>query len=210
MSTAAPPPSFTSQPVRGQPTWHVAARYPFQGDWTADEFFQEFGDDRGYEFVDGVVEKLPVPTKTHQRIAKWFVYRMDEAISARSIPGEAFLMGFRTYTTKEKYREPDALFLFDERESSDRNATGMDIAVEVVSDAPSDRERDLVTKRAEYAAAGVPEYWIVDAREAAVFRLSLEGGEYAERVGRAGDVLESAVLPGLAVDVAECLAAGGA
>ena len=204
MPTTLPP------PVRGEPTWYVATRYPFQGDWTADEFFREFGGERGYEFVDGVVEKLPVPSKPHQRIAKWILYRMDEAIASRSFPGEAFLMGFRTYTTEEKYREPDVLFLLDERESTDRNAVGMDIAVEVVSDADSDRKRDLVTKRAEYAAAGVPEYWIVDAREGVVLRLDLREGEYAETAGRAGDVLESAVLPGFAVDVGACLAAGGA
>lgn len=38
--------------------------------------------------------------------------------------------------------------------------TGADLAVEVVSE--DDPGRDLITKRLEYAQAGIPEYWIVD------------------------------------------------
>jgi Uma2 family endonuclease len=39
---------------------------------------------------------------------------------------------------------------------------GADLVVEIVN--RDDPARDLETKRAEYAEAGIPEYWIVDPR----------------------------------------------
>ena len=58
----------------------------------------------------------------------------------------------------------------------------LDLAVEIVS--PSSAAMDHVTKLDEYAAAGVPRYWIVD-RDAAstVIRYELVGDAYSE-VGR--------------------------
>jgi Uma2 family endonuclease len=56
-----------------------------------------------------------------------------------------------------------------------------DIVVEIVSD--SSERKDLVLLREGYAAAGVPEYWVIDAR-AEVVRfeiLSLEEGVYRGR-----------------------------
>ena len=207
--TASPPPDFaTAPPVRGEPTWYVVSRYPRQGGWTADEFFEAFPQ-AGYEFVDGVVEKLGVATVEHQEISGYLYRAMFEVNARQRTPGKVLFMGYRSYTVEEKYREPDILYLAPGREYTNRNAEGMDIAVEVVSDAASDRKRDLVTKRAEYAAAGVPEYWVVDPAERQVLVLSLRDGEYVEAVGREGDVLESIVLPGFEVDVTECLSAGG-
>ena len=40
--------------------------------------------------------------------------------------------------------------------------TAPGLVVEVIGE--DDPERDLVTKRLEYAQAGIPEYWIVDPR----------------------------------------------
>jgi len=41
---------------------------------------------------------------------------------------------------------------------------GADLVKEVVSGSEDDRQRDLVTKRREYAQAGIPEYWIKECR----------------------------------------------
>ena len=43
--------------------------------------------------------------------------------------------------------------------------SGADLVMEVVSDDAESRERDLQQKREEYAAADIPEYWIVDSLE---------------------------------------------
>ncbi len=54
------------------------------------------------------------------------------------------------------------------------------LVVEVIS--PGSRDRDLGVKRKEYAAAGIPDYWIVDREARTLTVLSLADGrsEYAE------------------------------
>ena len=52
---------------------------------------------------------------------------------------------------------------------------GADLAIEVVSEGAEARERDLETKRAEYARAGISEYWIVDPQESRITVLTLDG-----------------------------------
>jgi len=84
---------------------------------------------------------------------------------------------------------------------------GADLAIEIVSQGLEDRERDLVTKRIEYARAGIREYWIVDPEQETV--LSLAGDTYSEDglFGR-GDVVTSSLLPELALPVTAILDAG--
>ncbi len=67
-----------------------------------------------------------------------------------------------------------------------------DLALEVVS--KSSERKDLVDNVRAYAAAGVSEYWIADARGELVFRiLTLEGGAYVDQVAEDG-WLESPLL----------------
>ena len=56
------------------------------------------------------------------------------------------------------FHEPDVLLLRDRSDPrrQDRFWLGADLVVEVVS--PDDPDRDLVEKRADYAAAGIAEY----------------------------------------------------
>lgn len=69
--------------------------------------------------------------------------------------------------------------------------------MEVVS---TDRQHDLVTKRAEYARAGIPEYWIVDPQERRITVLSLDGDAYREHGSWGpGQTADSSSLPGFAV-----------
>ena len=87
-----------------------------------------------------------------------------------------------------------------------RHWTGADLVVEVISE--DDPERDLVTKRLEYAQAGIPEYWIVDQRNDAITVLHLEGQTYQIH-GQfvAGDVAASATLAQMSVSVSAVLQA---
>jgi Uma2 family endonuclease len=79
-----------------------------------------------------------------------------------------------------------------------------------VSEGIENRDRDLIRKRSEYAAAGIPEYWIVDPETATVTVLSLpEGGtEYVVHGEfKPGETATSVLLNGFTIDVSDCFAA---
>jgi Uma2 family endonuclease len=64
-------------------------------------------------------------------------------------------------------------------------------------------ERDLIQKRAEYAEAGVPEYWIVNPQTQTITVLRLEGGAYGETGHcQRGQMAGSVLLAGFSVAVA--------
>ena len=95
-------------------------------------------------------------------------------------------------------REPDLVVITSEHADRLTNALlegPADIVVEVIS--PDSPRRDRVTKLAEYEAAGIPEYWLIDSRprkrEARFF--VLEGGKYFELPVVEG-VVRSRALPG--------------
>ena len=72
--------------------------------------------------------------------------------------------------------------------------------MEVVN--PDDPRRDTVTKRREYAQAGIPEYWIADPTNASITVLTLRGQEYAlHGEYLAGEEALSVLLQGFKVDV---------
>jgi Uma2 family endonuclease len=75
------------------------------------------------------------------------------------------------------------------------------LAAEVVS--RGSVERDYVTKREEYLAFGLMEYWIVDPLERKVTVLTRRGDTWSEAVFRDEQVIVSLVLPGFATTVAE-------
>jgi len=80
--------------------------------------------------------------------------------------------------------------------------------MEVVSGAVSDRYRDLIEKREEYARAGIPEYWIVDPEMKRVTVLTLAGDSYAVHgeFGQ-GEEAASVLLAGFGVGVTAVFAA---
>jgi Uma2 family endonuclease len=63
--------------------------------------------------------------------------------------------------------------------------------------------RDYVTKREEYLAYGLDEYWIVDPLERKVTVLTRRGDTWSEAVFRDEQAIVSLVLPGFATTVAE-------
>ena len=71
--------------------------------------------------------------------------------------------------------------------------------------APRPADRDYETKRAEYLAFGLLEYWIVDPIERRIVVLVRDGDTWDERAFAVGQVAEGLVLPGFRAAVAELL-----
>ncbi len=125
--------------------------------------------------------------------------------------GDVRFAGTRVRLWAGKFRVPDLVFMKAEHSSriTEDYWDGADLVMEVVSGSANDRHRDLVTKRAEYARAGIPEYWIVDPQEGQITVLTLDGDEYAVHGTFArGEQATSKLLPGFSVDVTAALAAG--
>ena len=174
---------------------------PRQGCWS-DEAYLWLTDRsrRLVELTDGRIEALPMPTSTHQAVLL-FLYRLFHD-HLRPRGGVAMVSALRMRVREGKYREPDLLMLRERSDPryQDRYWLGADLVAEVVS--PDDPDRDLVEKRADYAEAGISEYWIVDPRDETITVLALEGEGYVEHgaYGR-GDRAVSPLLDGFAADV---------
>ena len=189
-----------------EPTWEVALLFPAQGAWSEHEFL-ELETNHLVEFSHGRLEVLPSPTDTHQAIVG-FLYTVILA-SVQETGGAVRFAPLRLRLWPGKIREPDIMVLRDTNDPRRQDIywTGADLVVEVVSE--DDPGRDLVTKRLEYAQAGIPEYWIVDPRNRSIVVLQLEGETY-QTYGQFGmdAVLTSATLSGLTVPVSTVFAAG--
>jgi Uma2 family endonuclease len=186
----------------------MAYFFPHQGHWTEAEYLA-LDTNWIVEFTDGCVEVLPMPTVAHQRI-KRFVVRQLEDFATDCGSGEVLDAPLPVWLREGKYREPDVIFQkVKQLSADDRYLSGADLLMEIVSEDPRDRHRDLVTKREEYAEAQVPEYWIIDPRERRVTVLSLADGRYVvhgEFVP--GQIADSVVLPGFTIDVSRLFSLG--
>ncbi|MCY7282730.1 MAG: Uma2 family endonuclease [Cyanobacteria bacterium CAN_BIN43] len=82
------------------------------------------------------------------------------------------------------------------------------LIAEIVSPGKTNRDRNYINKRplrylrssAQYAAIGVPEYWLIDPRSQTVVVLDLHGNDYSE-VGtfQGNDLIASRIFPELAL-----------
>lgn len=79
-----------------------------------------------------------------------------------------------------------------------------DLMFEIVSPGSDSRKRDYVEKRAEYHRLGIREYVVVDRFKKQVTIFTREGEtDERERVLAVADTYETALLPGLAIPLAE-------
>jgi Uma2 family endonuclease len=143
-----------------------------------------------------------MPTKRHQVIVKYLLLMLNAVLDPRG--GIVLFAPLRLQVRKGKFREPDLMAALDADDSRLQNAywLGADLVMEVVSE--DDPERDTVTKRGDYAEAGIPEYWIVNPIDETITVLCLEGEQYTEHgMFRRGDAATSALLESFVVEVNE-------
>ncbi len=126
------------------------------------------------EWVDGEVYLMGTPSLAHQLLSGWLYRFLSGFVEFHDLGLVLIPLATRLADVPAR-RDPDLLFIAKSRLPlpRDNHLEGPpDLAVEIVS--PDGAVRDWQTKRAEYAAAGVREYWIVDplTREFAAFTLA--------------------------------------
>ena len=185
-----------------EPTWEIAQLFPAQGHWSVEEYFS-LGTNHLIEFSHGLLEVLPTPTQSHQLLMAALYESLCSFVRGREL-GMVLFAPMRVQLWPGKFRQPDIVYMAAAHADrlGEQFWQGADLVMEVVN--PNDPERDTVTKRREYAQAGIPEYWIVDPADASITVLTLHGQEYAlhgEFV--AGEEASSELLEGFKVEVGE-------
>ena len=130
--------------------------------WCFDKWEQLPDDGNRYEVIDGVLYMSTAPGVRHQRIVMRLDRRVGFPLESQGIvialvsPVGLFMPGADPV-------QPDFLLIRAERAdliAEDDRVRGVpDLIAEVLS--PSNPQLDTVVKRAAYARAGVPEYWIL-------------------------------------------------
>jgi Uma2 family endonuclease len=83
------------------------------------------------------------------------------------------------------------------------------LIAELVSPGKTNRDRDTIPKRSQYAALGVPEYWLIDPEGKTVTVLTL-GAEDYQTIGTfsGSESIQSQELPGLSLPVEQLFEGG--
>lgn len=149
-----------------------------------------------WELIDGELYQMPPATGEHQFLMDFLVRMINNLMDAiNPSPGWAFSnLGL---ALSDSYAPtPDIIYL---RHSNLSLINGSfvegvpDLVVEILS---SDRNRDLVMKRALYAGAGIPEYWVIDLLHEVAIVFELTGTEYFGRTVSRRDTLITQIIPG--------------
>ncbi|HEY2760612.1 MAG TPA: Uma2 family endonuclease, partial [Pirellulales bacterium] len=199
-----------SLPQEPEYAWEVATLFPAQGQWSEAEYLDLTDESkRRIELAQGRLEFLPMPTEIHEALLQFLFFTVHSYVNSRNL-GKVYWNGIRLRIRPGQIRLPDVIFLHKDHYRARHNRVwdGADLVMEVVSDDPKDRQRDYETKLADYAAAKIAEYWIIDYERRKVLVHRLEGERYViQGEFVPGQQAASALLAGFIVDVSALFAA---
>ncbi|MBE9135607.1 Uma2 family endonuclease [Nodosilinea sp. LEGE 07088] len=143
-----------------------------------------------FELVHGELVELPPESEPNNWLANYLQFLLVAAnvASLRLIKIHALELQVPVLQPNDaanRYPDlvilrPEHLELTQRRLTITHNMPPPRLVVEIVSSGKTNRDRDYVSKRAQYAAIGVPEYWLVDPAAQTVMVLSLAGETYQE------------------------------
>ncbi|HRW06197.1 MAG TPA: Uma2 family endonuclease [Caldilineaceae bacterium] len=146
------------------------------------EYHQSFDEDVHVEWVNGEAVIFMSAATRHQIIVAYLFHLLRNYIEFHRLGTLLSAPYEMKVSPNSNAREPDLLFIKTENKhylEEQRLAGAADLVVEVVS--PESVKRDNEEKFAEYEAAGVQEYWIIDPRpeqQRAEFWVLDENGQY--------------------------------
>jgi Uma2 family endonuclease len=142
-------------------------------------------DGRFYELSNGALVVTPSANLRHQDLA----FRIGQLLDRHRRPDQAILIEAELRIREDMVKWPDVQVV-DRSLLVGQAITGTPaLVVEVTS--PSTSLLDRTEKRAAYAEAGIPGYWLVDPDARTITVLELAGADYVEvavldAAGRAG------------------------
>ena len=183
-----------------EPSIAILDLFPRQGEWRDGDYLA-LPRNRMVELVCGRVDVLSVPSMLHQFLARMVFLSLNAYVESRNL-GIVMSAPTKVRIGDRHYREPDVLFVaaHNRQRKQEQFWEIIDLTVEIIS--PDDPERDLIDNRADYAAAGISEYWIVDPRDDSLLVLQLRDAAYQEvNAQTRTQTAASVVLDGFHIDV---------
>jgi len=142
------------------------------------EEWASLSEEESGEFVAGFLEEEEVPDLAHELVVVWLTATLRAWLAARG--GFVFGSEAKFAVMPSRGRKPDASVYFPGRTGLPRHGVVRippDVMIEVLSEGPRDARRDRIDKPDEYAAFGVPWYWLFDpvGRTFEAFELGADG-----------------------------------
>ena len=180
-----------------------------------DEFIARYGGDNRYELIDGEVFNLE-PTGQHEEVAALITAKICVQIDQLSLPWFVLQRGlFHPSNVNITAFRPDVMVV-DRTEVAKESlwqeqsiitmGSSIKFVAEVVS---SNWQNDYARKGEDYAALGIPEYWIADylglggirhigkPKQPTLSICTLVDGEYEINLFRGNDAIVSPTFPNL-------------
>ena len=175
------------------------------------------GTDTRYELVDGVLVEMGNEKRLNEKIALWLLGQF-----LQWVPIDLIARGTQiaVQSASVTLRTPDLMILTEELDRLLTQASQSlithdmpppQMAIEVVSPGvvgSENYQRDYVEKPIEYAARGIPEYWIVDPDRAVVSIGVLTDGAYQFQQFTGDSPIVSPTFPELTLTASQVLGAG--
>ena len=173
---------------------------------TYEEYLKEPESKERREIVDGEVIMVAAPTLYHQTISVNILAPTHYYVTTQGL-GRIWHAPVDIFVEQEpvRVRQPDLVFVSSERADILRDRMingGPDLVVEILS--PSNNRPYMESKLADYARINVRECWLVSPEARNIEVLRLEDSEWQRiYIHGVGERIESVVLPGLELDVAD-------
>ncbi len=193
---------------------------------SVDEFLARYGSDNRYELIDGEVFDLE-PTGQHEEVAAFITAKVCVQIDETGLPWFVLQRGLlRPSDVGMTAFRPDVAVVDRDELSkellwSDQSiltlGSSIKLVVEVVS---SNWQNDYARKVEDYAALGIPEYWIADyaglggtrhigkPKQPTLSICTLVDGEYEIQQLRGNEIIVSPTFPKLRLTAEQVLRAG--
>jgi Uma2 family endonuclease len=188
-----------------------------------DEFIASYGGDNRYELIDGEVFNLE-PTGQHEEVAALITAKICVQIDQLGLPWFVLQRGlFRPSSASTTAFRPDVMVVdrtevakesLWQEQSIITRGDSIKFVAEVVS---GNWQNDYARKVEDYAALGIPEYWIADylglggirhigkPKQPTLSICTLVDGEYEINLFRGNDVIASPTFPNLNLTASQVL-----